>query len=170
MNAEECAIVQRLISKLDDSRLFHRALTPHLRDAHARFLVSRLIDLNAAAADGLAQQMLLTGGVIATRGGRTLMQIRACAARWMVLASADRDIACLKRIARHGDRAMQGSQAVMARVRDLRQGHHRQLLTLERARFRIESLVDETGTWCLTNDTSPAHMVADALKQERFHR
>lgn len=154
MNAEECATVQRLISKLDDSRLFYRALSPRLRDGHARFLVSRLIDLNATAADDLARQMLLTGGLAATRGGRILTRIRACAARWVVMASADRDVACLKRIARHGDRVMRRFQVVIARVRDLHPGHHRQLLALERARFRIESLASATETWRLTDDAS----------------
>lgn len=170
MNAEECATVQRLISKLDDSRLFYRALTPRLRDGHARFLVSRLIDLNATAADDLARQTLLTGGLTASRGGRGLTRIQACAACWMVMASADRDAACLKRIARHGDRVMQRFQAVMARVKDLHQGHHRQLLALERARFRIESLASEIGTWRLMDDASPMRIVADLLKQQRSHR
>lgn len=170
MNAEECATVQRLISKLDHSRLFYRTLKRQLRHAHARFLVSRLIDLNSAAADDLARQMLLTGGLAATRGGGALMRLRARAAYWMTMTSVDRDAACLKHLARHGDRAMQRFQAVIARVKDLHPRLQQQLLALERAHFRIESLAKDIETWPATDDAYPARIVADLLKQQRSLR
>jgi hypothetical protein len=114
--------------------------------------------------------MLLTGGLAASRGGRAVTRIRACAACWMLMASANPDAACLRRIARRGDRVMRRFQAVMARVNDLHRGHHRQLLALERARFRIESLASEIGTWRLMDEAPPMRIVADLLKQQRSHR
>jgi len=170
MNAEECATVQRLISKLDHSRLFYWMLGRHLRHAHARFLVSRMIDLNAAAADDLARQMLLTGGLAASRGGGALVRLRNWAVCLMTMASVDRDAACLKHLARHGDLAMQRFQAVIARVKDLHPRLQHQLLALERAHFRIESLAKDIETWPATDDAYPARIVSDLLKQQRSHR
>jgi hypothetical protein len=88
----------------------------------------------------------------------------------MLIASADRDASCLKRIARHGDRVMRHFQAVMVRVKDLNQGHQRQLLALERAHFRVESLASEIGTWRPMDDVSPMRTIADLLNQQRSRR
>ena len=170
MNAEECATVQRLVSNLDHSRLFYGTLKHPLRNAHARFLVSRMIDLSSAAADDLACQMLLTGGIAASRGAGAWTRLRARAACWMTMVSVNRDATCLKRLARRGDRVMQRFQAVIARVKDLHPQLHHQLLVLERVRCRIESLAQETEAWPPTDDAYPARLVADLLKQERPHR
>lgn len=170
MNAEECRNLQSLISKLDDNRLYYRTLKARLRDAHARFLVSRLVEVNAAAADDLSRQMLLTGGLAATRGARAMTRFQARVACMASVASADPEAACLKRIARRGDRVMQRYQAVMARVGDLHQGHHRQLLALERARFRIESLAGEAETRRSPDYVYPVPKIADLSNPERSHR
>jgi hypothetical protein len=170
MNAEECATVQRLVSNLDRSRVYYLNLKRHLRSAHARFLVSRMIDLNSTAADDLAHRMLLAGGLAASRGGGALMRLRARAACLMTMASADRDAARLKCLARHGDRVMQRFQEAVARVKALHPRLHHRLLALERARFRIESFAKELDAWPATDDAYPARLAAGVLTQERSRR
>lgn len=144
MNAEQCAVVQRLISNLDDSRVQYLMLKSTLVDLHARFLVSRVINLHAVAADDLVRQVRLAGGVKTHRGGGVLARLHAQAACLMAIGSTDRETACLKRIARHEDRVTQRFQAVIAQVKDLPQALHYQLIVLERARFQIELLIRET--------------------------
>lgn len=146
MNARDCAIVQKLIANLDDSRLLYLTLKPLLDDSHARFLVSRMIDLHSATADDLAQQVRSRAGIQARRGGSVWVRLRAQAAWLIAMAGAGREAACLKRIARHEDRVTQRFQLVMARVRDLHPNLQRQLLTLERTGFRIELLAREQQT------------------------
>ena len=141
MNAEQCAIVQKLISHLDDTHFLYLRFKPLLSHAHVRFLVSQMIDLHAAIADDLARQMRLAGGLAARRGVGTLARLRARAACWMVFGSTDSERSCLERIVRHEDRLAQEFQTVMAQAGDLHRNLHDQLLALERASYRIESLM-----------------------------
>lgn len=141
MNAEQCAIVQRLISDLDDTHFLYLRFKPLLSHAHVRFLVSQMIDLHSAIADDLARQMQLTGGLAARRGVGALARLRARAACWIALGTLDSEMACLTRIVRREDQVAQKFQAVMAQVSDLHRNLHDQLLALERTGYRIESLV-----------------------------
>ncbi len=141
MNAEQCAIVQRLISDLDDIHFLYLRFKPLLSHAHARILVSQMIDLHSAIADDLARQMRLTGGLAARRGMGAWARLRARAACWMAIGSADCEMICLNRIVRRGDRVAQRFQAVMAQVSDLPKNLQDQLLALERTGYRIESMV-----------------------------
>lgn len=141
MNAEQCAIVQRLILDLDDTYFLYLTFKPLLSHVRVQFLVSQMIDLHSAIADDLAQQMQLTGGLAARRGPGTLARLRARAACWMALCSADSEMTCLKHIVRREDQVAQKFQAAMARVCDLHPSLHEQLLALERTGYRIESLV-----------------------------
>lgn len=140
MNAERCAMVQNLISNLDDSRIMYLALKPLLGNPHARSLLSQVISLHSATAGDLARQMRLTGGVQAHRGGSIWGRLGAQAARLAAIASTDCETACLKRVARHEDRVTQRFQATIAHVQDLHPRLHCQLLTLERIYPRIELL------------------------------
>ena len=142
MNAEQCAIVQRLISDLDDTHFLYLKFKPLLSHTHVRFLVSQMIDLHATIADELARQMRLTGGLAARRGVGALARLRARAACWwMAFGSTDSEMSCLERIVRREDRAAQKFQAAMAQVSDLNRNLHDQLLALERTGYRIESLI-----------------------------
>lgn len=142
MNAEQCAIVQRLISDLDDTHFLYLKFKPLLSHTHVRFLVSQMIDLHATIADELARQMRLTGGLAARRGVGALARLRARAACWwMAFGSTDSEMSCLERIVRREDRVAQEFQAAMAQVSDLNRNLHDQLLALERTGYRIESLI-----------------------------
>jgi len=141
MNAEQCAIVQRLISDLDDTHFLYLRFKPLLSHAHVRFLVSQMIDLHSAIADDLARQMRLTGGLAARRNVGALARFCARAVCWMALGSADSEMTCLKQIVRREDRVAQKFQAAMVQVDDLHRNLHDQLLALERTGYRIESLV-----------------------------
>lgn len=141
MNAEQCAVVQKLISHLDDTHFLYLRFKPRLSHAHVRFLVSQMIDLHAAIADDLARQMRLTGGLGARRGVGAWARLRARAACWMVFGSTDSEMSCLERIVRREDRLAQEFQTVMAQVGDLHRNLHDQLLALERTAYRIESLI-----------------------------
>jgi hypothetical protein len=141
MNAEQCAIVQRLISDLDDTHFLYLRFKPLLSHTHVRFLVSQMIDLHAAIADDLARQMRLTGGLAARRGAGAWAQLRARAACWMAFGSTDSEMSCMERIVRHEDRLAQQFQTVMAQVSDLPRNLQDPLLALERSGYRIESLV-----------------------------
>jgi hypothetical protein len=142
MNAEQCAIVQRLISDLDDTQFLYLKFKPLLSHAHVRFLVSQMIDLHSAIADDLARQMRLTGGLLARRGAGTWARLRARAACWLALAGAgDSEMSCLECIVRREDRLAQVFQTVMARVGDLPRNLQDQVLALERTGYRIESLL-----------------------------
>jgi hypothetical protein len=89
MNAEQCAIVQRLISDLDDTHFLYLRFKPLLSHTHVRFLVSQMIDLHAAIADDLARQMRLTGGLAARRGAAARAQLRARAPCCLAFGSTD---------------------------------------------------------------------------------
>ncbi|HET7162590.1 MAG TPA: hypothetical protein VFI32_07965 [Rhodanobacteraceae bacterium] len=142
MNAEQCAIVQRLISDLDDTHFLYLKFKPLLSHTHVRFLVSQMIDLHATIADELARQMRLTGGLAARRGVGALARLRARAACWwMAFGSTDSEMSCLERIVRREDRLAQEFQRVIAQVGDLPRNLQDQLLVLERTGYRIESLV-----------------------------
>ncbi|HET9818753.1 MAG TPA: hypothetical protein VFP92_06270 [Rhodanobacteraceae bacterium] len=142
MNAEQCAIVQRLISHLDDTHFLYLRFKPLLSHAHVRFLVSQITDLHAAIADDLARQMRLTGGLAARRGAGTWARLRARAACWwMAFGSTDSEMSYLARIVRREDRLAREFQTMMAQVGDLHRNLHDQLLALERSGYRIESLL-----------------------------
>jgi hypothetical protein len=141
MNAEQCAIVQRLISDLDDTQFLYLRFKPLLSHAHVRFLVSQMIDLHAAIAEDLARQMRLTGGLVARRGAGIWTRFRARAACWITFGSTDIETGCLERIVRREERLAQEFEKVTARVSDLPRNLQEQLLALERAGSRIESLV-----------------------------
>lgn len=141
MNAGQCAIVQRLVTDLDDTHYLYVGLKPLLSHTHAQYLLSRMIELHSATADDLARQMRLAGGLAARRGGGALARFRARAVRWMAISSADSELACLRRIVRHEDRMAEGFQAAMAQVSDFHPGLANQLLAMERIEYRIESLI-----------------------------
>ena len=141
MNAEQCAIVQRLITELDDTHYLYLRLKPLLSHTHARYLLTRMIELHSAIADDLAQQMRLTGGLAARRGGGAWARLRARAVCWMAISSADSELACLERIVRHEDRMAKRFQAAMAQVSELHQCLDDPLLATERTGYRIESLM-----------------------------
>lgn len=169
MNAEQCAIVQRLISDLDDTHFLYLRFKPLLSHAHVRFLVSQMIDLHSAIADDLARQMQLTGGLATRRGVGALARLRARAACWMALVSVDSEMACLKRIIRREDRLAQKLQAAMAQVCDLHRNLHDQVLALERTEYRIESLVHLMET--TSQDAShPAAVAAQMPERGRLRR
>jgi hypothetical protein len=141
MNAEQCAIVQRLISDLDDTHFLYLRFKPLLSHAHVRFLVSQMIDLHSAIADDLAWQMQLTGGLAARRGTGAWAWLRARAACWwMAFGSTDSEMSCLARIVRREDRLARKFQTVVAQVGDLHRKQDR-LLALERTVHRVESLI-----------------------------
>lgn len=169
MNAEQCAIVQKLISDLDDTYFLYLKFKPLLSHTHVRFLVSQMIDLHSAIADDLARQMRLTGGLVARRGVGALARFRAHVACWMALGSADSEMSCLERIVRHEDRVAQKFQAVMAQVGDLHRNLHDQLLALERTGYRIESLANllEASS---PEAAQPAAVVAHMPERRRFRR
>ena len=141
MNAEQCAIVQKLISDLDDTHYLYLRFKPLLSHAHVRFLVSQLIDLHAAIADDLARQMRLAGGLAACRGVRAWARLRARAASWMAFGNTDSEMSCMERIGHREDRLAREFQTVMAQVSDLHRNLGDQLLALERTGNRIESLL-----------------------------
>lgn len=169
MNAEQCAIVQRLISDLDDTQFLYLKFKPLLSHAHVRFLVSQMIDLHAAIADDLARQMRLTGGLLARRGADTWARLRARAACWLALAGANSETSCLECIVRREDRVARQFQAAMAQVNDLHRNLHKQLLALERAGYRIESLMrlmEESSP----DASQPAAVVAHMSERRRLRR
>lgn len=169
MNAEQCAIVQRLISDLDDTHFLYLRLKPLLSHAHVRFLVSQMIDLHATIADDLARQMRLTGGLLARRGAGAWIRLRARAACWLALAGVDSEMSCLEIIVRHEDRVAQKFQAAVARVSDLHRNLQDQLLALERTGYRIESLMRLMAE-SSPDASQPAAVVARIPERRRLRR
>jgi len=169
MNAEQCAIVQKLISELDDTQFLYLKFKPLLGHAHVRFLVSQMIDLHAAIAGNLARQMRLTGGLLARRGAGGWARLRARAMCWLALAGVDSEMSCLECIVRREDRVAQRFQAVVAQVSDLPRNLHEQLLALERSGYRIESLMrvmEESSPGA----SQPAAVVAHMPERRRLRR
>lgn len=146
MNSRECAVLQRLISDLDDTRVLYGKLVPLFIRPHLRFLVERIARAHAAIANDLVRQMGLTGGLKARRGGGAVAAVHAHVAGWIALANADVELGCLKRVVRREDRIIRLFRGALDDVKDLHQSLHRELRELERTVFRIDSLAREMET------------------------
>ena len=143
MNSRECAIVQKLITDLDDTRLVYAKLAPLLIRPHLKFLVQRISDSHAAIAEDLAWQMDRTGGLTARRSSGAFAKLRVMAESWVTIANLDIELGCLKHIARHEARVIQRFRETLDGVQGLHQNLHRELCQIERAAFRIEALMQE---------------------------
>ncbi|MGH8216260.1 MAG: hypothetical protein ACREPZ_11285 [Rhodanobacteraceae bacterium] len=143
MNSNECAIVQRLIADLDNTRLLHVTLAPLLIRPHLKFLVERMAEVHATIADDLVSQMDPTGAAGPHRGARRMARVRARIERWIAITNLDIELGCLKCIARHETRVTQRLRHAMDNVRALHPNLHREVGQLERTLFRIDSLMRE---------------------------
>lgn len=156
MNSRECAVVQRLIAELDDTRLLYAKLRPLLIRPRLKFLVERITQSHAAIAEDLALHMDRSGGLTARRSGRALATLRAHVESWMAIINLDIEVGCLKRIARHETRVTQRFRETLDEVKGLHQNLHRELRQLERAVFRIEGLMREMEMPALGGSQRPA--------------
>lgn len=143
MNSRECAIVQKLIIDLDDTRLLYMKLRPLLIRPHLKFLVARVTESHAAIADELVGQMDRVGGLTARRGAGAMAALRAKVESWVAIVNLDIEVGCLKRVARHEARVGHRFRETLAHVTGLHQNLHRELRQLERACLRIETLMRE---------------------------
>lgn len=156
MNSSECAIVQKLISDLDDTRLLYMKLRPLLIRPHLKFLVARITASHAAIADELVGQMDRAGGLTARRGGGILAGIRTKVGSWVAIANLDIEVGCLKCVARHEARVTRRFRETLEHVKGLNQNLHRELCELERACLRIETLMREMEMPSLAVSRRPA--------------
>lgn len=156
MNSRECAILQRLIADLDDTRRLYAKLKPLLIRPHLKFLVERIIQSHAAIADDLALRMDRVEGVAARRSGGALPKLRARVESWIAIINLDIEVGCLKRIARHEARVTQRFRETLDDVKGLHQSLHRELHQLERAVSRIEALMREMETPSFVGSRVPA--------------
>lgn len=143
MNSNECAVVQRLIADLDNTRLMYATLAPLLIRPHLKFLVEKVANSHATIAYHLAWQMDRTGGLTARRGGNPLARFAARIERWIAVAHIDVELGCLKRIVRREAGVTQRFRETLGSVKDLHENLHRELGQLERTLARIESLMHE---------------------------
>ncbi|MGH8233411.1 MAG: hypothetical protein ACREPU_04355 [Rhodanobacteraceae bacterium] len=167
MNSKECAIVQKLISELDDTRVHYANLAPLLIRPHLKFLVERLTKSHVAIAEDLAGQMDLAGGVTARRGGSIMVKLRARIECLLTMANVDIDLGCLKHIAHHEVRVTRRFRETLDGVLGLHQNLHRELCQLERAVFRIEALMREMETPELTINHDAATVTSHLIHGRR---
>ncbi|MGH8191604.1 MAG: hypothetical protein ACREP2_09175 [Rhodanobacteraceae bacterium] len=159
MNATAWTKVQRLVVKLDDTRVFYATLKPLLIRPHLKFLIDRTIDSHEAIAEELVRQIDAAGGRRLRRGGGALATVRATIERWIANSNVDIEFACVKRIAHHeshvAKRFREALDVARARPHDL----HRELCQLERTLFRMESLIREMEMPPLAASRQPATII-----------
>lgn len=146
MKSNERALVQKLITDLDDTRLVYATLAPLLIRPHLKFLVERVANSHATIAYHLAWQMDRGGGRTARRGPTAMARFGARLERWMALTNIDVELGCLKRIARHEARVTERFRETLGGVKGLNENLHRELGQLERMLFRIGSFIHEMET------------------------
>lgn len=166
MNPRECAIVQRLIVDLDDTRLIYATLGPLLIRPHLKFLVERMTESHAAIAEDLVWQMDAIGARTPRRGGGALAKLRAGAESWMAITNVDIELGCLKRIAGHEGRVTRRFHEILENVKGLHQNLHRELCQLERAVFRVDSLMREMNTPSFQATRKPAVAPLQSMHEE----
>lgn len=143
MNARECAVLQKLVRVLDDTRLLYAKLEPLLIHPHLKYLAAQIMQSHDAIADDLAWHMDAMGGLAARRGGDVLTALRASVESWVAITRVDVEFDCLNRIARHEARVTQHFRIALGEVEGLSHSLYRELCQLERAGFQVESLMQE---------------------------
>lgn len=148
MNAEECKVIQGLVSDLDNTRFIYATLEPLLSRPHLRFLVSRIIDSHVAIADDMAQQVMTSGGVTLHRIRGIWVKVAAWFEAWFAAAHVDVDLRCLERIARRETCLVTTYYMALEDVKGMPKRFRNELSGLQRMLFRIEWLVHaaESGT------------------------
>lgn len=146
MNSMECAILQKLVSGLDDTRLLYTELGPLLIHPHLKYLVDRITLSHDAIAADLAQHMDTLGSQTPHRGGNALGKLRAHLETWLAFTSVDIDLSCLRQILRNETRLVQCFHADLDDVEGLPNSLHRGLCHLEYVMFQIELRIQEMET------------------------
>lgn len=143
MKSNECALVQKLIADLDNTRLVYATLAPLLIRPHLKFLVERIANSHATIAYHLAWQMDRGGGRTARRGANAMARFGASLERWIAVTNIDVELGCLKRIARHEARVTERFRETLGSVKGLNENLHHELGQLERLLFRVGSFIHE---------------------------
>ena len=143
MNSRKCAILQKLVTDLDDTCLLYTELEPLLVHPLLKYLIERITLSHDAIAQDLARQMDTRGNQTPHRGGSALGTLRAHLETWLAFTSVDIDLGCLRNILRHETRVAQCFRATLDEVEGLPESLNRELCHLEHVMFRIESMVQE---------------------------
>lgn len=143
MKSHECALIQKLITDLDNTGTVYAALAPLLSRPHLKFLVERIANSHATIACHLAGEMDRGGGRAVSRGANALAGFGARLERWIAVTNIDVDLGCLKRIARHEARVTKRFRETLGSIKRLDENLHRDLGQLERMLFRIGSFIQE---------------------------